>query len=258
MGIYNCADTLSEAIDSIINQTYENWELILCNDASTDETYNVALSYRNKYPNKIILISNEKNQRLASSLNNCLKYVTGDYIARMDGDDIAVLNRFEKQVEFLNEHQEFDLVGTQMMSFDETGDIGVVQIGECPNKYSMRFNTPFCHATIMARKEVYDKLNGYTVSKETKRCEDTELWFRFFKENFKGYNLQEPLYKVRERHEDYKRRTFKDSYNVVKVCYKGYQLLDYPLRYYICLLKPLITGMVPSFVMKKIHDFKRK
>ena len=104
MGIYNCADTLSEAIDSIINQTYTNWQLILCDDCSTDNTYNVAKSYQEKYPEKIVLVRNEVNSRLAFSLNHCLKYADGEFIARMDGDDISVSNRFEVQLKFLNDH----------------------------------------------------------------------------------------------------------------------------------------------------------
>lgn len=79
MGIYNCADTLSQAIDSILNQTYTDWELIMCDDASTDNTYDVAKSYRDKYPEKIVLIKNEVNSKLSFTLNHCLKYASGEY-----------------------------------------------------------------------------------------------------------------------------------------------------------------------------------
>ena len=107
MGIYNCSETLPEAIDSIIAQTYENWELIMCDDASTDDTYKIAEEYKNKYSDKIILIRNEKNSRLAFSLNHCLKYASGKYVARMDADDVSVPKRFEKQINFLKEHPDF-------------------------------------------------------------------------------------------------------------------------------------------------------
>ena len=97
MGIYNCADTLSRAIDSIVNQTYTNWELILCDDGSVDSTYEIAKQYQNKYPDKIVLLKNEKNIQLAATLNHCLEYATGKYISRMDGDDESTPDRFEKQ-----------------------------------------------------------------------------------------------------------------------------------------------------------------
>ena len=75
MGIYNCAGTLNEAIDSIITQTCKSWELILCDDGSSDNTYSIAKEYAERYPNKIILIKNSKNMGLNYTLNHCLKYV---------------------------------------------------------------------------------------------------------------------------------------------------------------------------------------
>ena len=106
MGIYNCAETLSDAIDSIIAQTYDNWELIMCDDGSTDNTYNIAQEYKERYPDKIVLLKNEKNMGLNYTLNKCLEVASGEYIARMDGDDISLPTRFEKEIGFLNEHSD--------------------------------------------------------------------------------------------------------------------------------------------------------
>lgn len=255
---YNCADTISESIDSIISQTYQNWELVVCDDCSTDSTYEILKRYKKLLGDKMILLQNEKNSRIAVTLNQCLKYVHGKYIARMDGDDVSVVTRFEEQVTFLMNNPEYDLVGSQMITFDENGEKGRVSVREVPDKYSLRYNVPFCHATIMAKREVYDVLNGYTVSNNIKRCEDVDLWFRFFDKGFHGYNLQEPLYKVRTREEDYKRRTFSHSLEAAKVCYKGFKLLNYPIHYYVFLLKPIISGLVPASLMKKMHDYKEK
>ena len=104
MGIYNCEKTLPEAIESILAQTYTNWELIMCDDCSTDNTYSIAKKYQEKYTDKIILVRNNENCRLAYSLNHCLKYASGKYIARMDGDDISLPHRFERQIEFLEKN----------------------------------------------------------------------------------------------------------------------------------------------------------
>nr|WP_321302569.1 glycosyltransferase [uncultured Trichococcus sp.] len=256
MGIYNCEETISDSIESILKQTYKNWELIMCDDASTDNTYNIAKKYSERNPDRIILIKNTYNKRLAATLNHCLEYVSGDYIARMDGDDLSTPTRFEEQVKFLTTHSEFELVGTQMISFDESGDIGIQGRIEIPNKFSLRFGTPFCHATIMCRKLVYENLKGYRISKEIRRCEDVDLWFRFFAAGFSGYNLQRPLYKVRENQTAFKRRSFADGLDSAKVSLYGYRLLNYPARYYIYLLKPLISGAMPAWVMKKYHQRK--
>ena len=106
MGIYNCASTLDESIGSILNQSYSNWELIMCDDGSMDDTYQKALFHKKKYGDRIILLRNEHNMGLNYTLNKCLEVATGDYVARMDGDDISLPTRFEKEVKYLEEHSE--------------------------------------------------------------------------------------------------------------------------------------------------------
>ena len=122
MGIYNCEGTLDEAIESILSQTYEGWRMIMCDDASSDETYKVAQKYVNKYPDKFILIKNEKNMGLNFTLNHCLKYADTKYVARMDGDDISRPTRFEEQIQFLEENEVFLWVGSNIALIDEKGE----------------------------------------------------------------------------------------------------------------------------------------
>ena len=121
MGIYNCASTLAEAIDSLLAQTYTDWELIMCDDGSTDNTIAVAESYVERCDN-ILLIQNEHNMGLPATLNHCLEYAESEYIARMDGDDISLPERFAKEVDFLDTHMEYALVSCYMICFDEHGD----------------------------------------------------------------------------------------------------------------------------------------
>ena len=92
MGMYNCADTLSEAIESILNQTMKEWELIMCDDGSSDATHEGAELYRKRYPEKMILLRNRENRGLNYTLNRCLKAAKGKYIARMDEKESAVSN----------------------------------------------------------------------------------------------------------------------------------------------------------------------
>lgn len=254
MGIYNCQDTLRESIDSIINQTYNNWELIMCDDMSTDNTYKIAQSYLEKYPNKVKLIQNKKNSGLAFSLNQCLKYVTGEFIARQDGDDLSVKNRFEVQVKFLEENKQYDLVASKMISFDENGVNGLRGVSfDEPKISDLSRSTAFCHATIMAREYVYKELNGYRVNKYTMRCEDVDLWFRFFAKGYKGYNLQEGLYMVRDDLNAYKRRTLKSYLYLMKVNFDGYKMVNMPKKYYVFLIKPILSALIPKTIMKKYH-----
>lgn len=258
MGIYNCESTLQEAVESILLQSYKNWELIMCDDGSIDNTLNIAKNYEEKYPDRIKVIKNNENLRLAATLNHCLKYADGEYIARMDGDDISLPNRFEEQINFLIRNPEYDLVGSKMISFNELGEIGVKNIIEKPDKFQLKYTAPFAHATILCKREVYTVLQGYRVSKEVTRCEDIDLWFRFFDAGFSGYNLQKPLYKVREDKNAFKRRSVSSGINAAKVCFKGYKLLNYPKWDYIYLLKPIISSTLPGWVMQKYHLIKAK
>lgn len=256
MGIYNCEKTLPEAIESVIGQTYTNWELIMCDDGSKDNTYAVAEKYRDRYPDKIILLKNEINKRLAATLNRCLTMATGDYIARMDADDTNLPQRFEKEVEFLETHLEITCVGTGCIIFDDKGDHSVRLGKEHPTKMILIHGTPFAHPTIMMRKEAYEALGGYTSSPDTMRAEDVDLWFRFFSKDYQGYVIQEPLYRYRESMQDFKRRSWKAAIGTTKVCLRGYKLLKYPPYVYPYAFKPIVAAMVPKRLMYLYH-FKK-
>ena len=102
MGLYNCEATLPRALDSILEQTLAPWQLVLCDDGSTDQTYAVAKAYAQRYPEKTVLLRNPSNMGLAYTLNRCLEASTGEYVARMDGDDISLPTRLETEAAFLD------------------------------------------------------------------------------------------------------------------------------------------------------------
>lgn len=255
MSVYNCEQYLRESIDSILAQTYENWEFVICNDASTDGTQAILDEYKAKYPEKFILVANDTNKRLAFSLNHCLRYATGDYIARMDGDDIATQDRFEKEVLYLQEHPDCDLVGTAMQQFDENGPIQIVSKPENVDKFSMRTMVPFNHATIMTYRYVYEKCGGYTVAKRTNRAQDYDLWFRFFAEGFHGHNLPDALYLVREDMNAIKRRTFKVRWYAYQTTRIGFRMLGFPKRW---LIKEFFTTLFKSLIPYRLMHWYRK
>ena len=119
MGIYNCGQTLSESLDCLLNQTCKSWKCIMCDDGSTDDTYEVASGYVDRYPNKFILIRNKANCGLNVTLNKCLELADTEYIARMDGDDICDNTRFEKELIFLENNKDFDIVSSNMNLYDD-------------------------------------------------------------------------------------------------------------------------------------------
>ena len=259
MGIYNCADTLPEAVESILSQTYCNWELILCDDGSKDHTYDVAWLYAQKYPEKIRLIRNEQNQGLNYTLNRCLQYADGDYIARMDGDDISLPERFRKEVDFLDTHPEFAIVSTPMIYFDETGDWGEGTAIERPQIRDFVFHAPFhCHAPCMIRREAFLAVGGYTVDWRLLRFEDCNLWYKLYAAGYRGYNLQEPLYKMRDDYNAYKRRSFSSRMRAVYVQYTGFKMVRMPLRYYPYLATEFGKNVILALLPAPLYAYLRR
>ena len=256
MGIYNCGSTLAEAIDSIIAQTYTNWELIMCDDGSLDNTYEVANEYLQKYPQKIKLIQHKKNQGLNITLNDCLKEANGKYIARMDGDDISLPTRFEKEVKFLDEHPEYAIVTTPMKYFDEGGIFRVGTGGKEPKLTDFPKGTPFCHAPCMVRREAYEAVDGYTVADNLLREEDYHLWIKMYVKGFRGYTLEEPLYMMRDDRNAAVRRNFKSRKNEAYVKHLAVKMLGLPWYYNIYCLKPLILGIMPIWLYRLLYKMK--
>ena len=255
MGVYNCEKTVRDAIESIIKQTYANWELIICDNNSTDNTFEIVKEFQEK-DNRIVVVKNEKNLGLAYSLNRCISLSKGEYIARMDSDDICMENRLAEEVCFLNNNPEFAVCGSAVIIFDDLGQYGVRFAKELPLKEDLLHGVPFLHPTIMIRSEVIKKLGGYIASKSASRAEDLNLWFRFYAAGFKGYNLKKPLYYYREGLKDYKKKTLKAAIKTRKVFLEGYKMIGIKGLKKIYAFKPILSALIPNRIAMRRHRRK--
>ena len=258
MGMYNCAATLPEAIDSILAQTYPNWELILCDDGSTDDTYAVAQRYARQAPDRILLLKNEKNMGLNHTLNRCLKAATGTYIARMDGDDLSLPDRFQKELAALKANPELAVVSCPMFYFDESGTWATGTAIPFPQPMDLVYSTPFCHAPCMARRKALLAVGGYTDDPKFLRVEDYDLWVKLYAAGYRGMNLTEPLYKVRDDRNAAARRKFRYRINEFRVKAKAVRLLKLPLWCFILTLRPILVGLLPMGVYQLLHKARLK
>lgn len=256
MGIYNCGETLQEALNSLEAQTYADFKVIMCDDGSTDNTVDIAKGYVNKNPERYILIRNPHNMGLNYTLNHCLKYADTEYCARMDGDDISLPTRFEKEMQFLDSHPEYAIVSTPMVYFDENGDFRTGLGGYEPTKDICALKTPFCHAPCMVRTEAYNAVGGYTVDPKLLRCEDYYLWVKMFAKCYRGYMLEEPLYKMRDDRAAKRRRNFKGKIRVMNVQRFAIKTLNLPKWKYLYCLRPIIVGLLPNFIYNYLHRRK--
>ena len=256
MGIYNCADTLHEAIRSIIDQTFDSWELIMCDDGSDDNTFSVAQIYQNMYPNKIKLLRNSTNMGLNYTLNQCLKYVNGEYVARQDGDDISLPHRFEVQLKAFEQHPELSIVSSSMVLFDSMGEWGEVIRKSFPEKKDIINGTPFAHAPCIVRTDAIRTVGGYSEQKRLMRVEDYHLWYKMYKAGYKGMNLKDVLYRCRDDRAAQKRRKFKYRINECYVRWLTFKDFRLPLIVLPAVIKPLLVGLLPSFAYRILHKSK--
>ena len=241
MSTHNGRNTIDTAIESILNQTYQNFILIICVDASTDGTYDY-LKKKYKQFDNIFIFNNTISKGLANALNLCLKYCKDcEYVARMDDDDYSYSNRFEKQVEFLEKNLDFSFCGTNVDIFDGVNIVENRKLKEFPQKKDLIWNSPFIHPTIMFRYDDLIKCNCYRVSNETLRGQDYDLFMRMYASGYKGANIQHSLFRYTENIKTKKRRTFKVRLGESKVRLEGYVKMGVIWYAFPFVLKPLIA-----------------
>ncbi|MCI6427351.1 MAG: glycosyltransferase [Rikenellaceae bacterium] len=257
MGIYNCEHTLQEALDSLYAQTFQDFEIILCDDGSVDNTYEVARLNQETHPN-IVLLKNSCNKGLNQTLNNCLSVANGNYIARMDGDDLSYPERFEIEYRFLEEHPEYAIVSSPMEYFDENG---IFMVGKGHGEVKSEdflYGSPICHAPCMVRKDAYLSVGGYTVDKGLLRVEDYHLWFKMYAAGYKAYMLEQPYYKMRDDRNAKSRRNWTGKKNQYRVKRQGFKMLGFPWYYQVYAFKPLLVGLLPSWLYDILHKNRNK
>lgn len=188
--VYNAGPFLRAAIDSILKQSYEDFELIIIDDKSTDDSWSVISEYQEKYPNIINSFRNTSNVGLPGTLNKAIKLANGEFIARMDQDDIAYESRFEEQVFFLKNNPKIAVVGTYWQ-YMNTGNVPQVPVEHDEIKLFTLLNNPFGHPTVMFRKkEVTEAVGLYNEQAHT--IEDFEFWCRCL-DKVKTHNIPSVL-----------------------------------------------------------------
>ena len=174
--VYNCADYVAEAVQSILDQTFSNFEFIIIDDGSTDGTSNVLQGFRDPRIRSIT----QENRGLAFTLNRGLELSRGRYVARQDADDISLPDRLGKQVAFLEAHPACALVGTWAdiwRARETTGRSHHHPSDNATLKFELLFNNPFVHSSVMLRKTVLEQVGGYA-GDSFPQTGDYELWSR--------------------------------------------------------------------------------
>jgi len=195
--VYNAEFYLKEAVESILNQTYTNFELIILNDGSSDNSLQI-IEELMKYDSRIVLV-NRENKGLVYTLNEGIKLAKGKYIARMDADDISLPNRFEKQIRLM-ENKNLDICGSHFLLIDKQNNIqglNLTPINHNMCVLSLASKVPFAHPSVMIRKEFLLKNNLLYGQSEYKIAEDFDLWMRMYEKDAKFGNVNDILFRYR-------------------------------------------------------------
>lgn len=195
--VYNAEKYLNECIDSILNQTYPNFELIIINDGSSDNSQEIVNSYNDV---RIRVLYNPGNRGLVYSLNRGLCEAKGKYIARMDADDISLPDRLLEQVQYMETHPEIDVCGAWLLIFGKYKEkILKYKALDRQIKERMIFSSHFGHPVVMLRAKTL-KLGNYSYDENYLYAEDFDLWCRMMYDNCHFYNIPKVLLRYRVGH----------------------------------------------------------
>lgn len=255
MGVYNIASLtmFDKAVYSILGQTVSDFEFLICDDGSNDQTWNILTKLAQR-DGRIRLIQSPKNEGLAAALNHCIARSKGLFIARQDADDFSVPERFQKQIDFFTYHPDISFVGSNAELFDQNGVWRKRIFPKYPQPKDFLFTLPFIHGSLMFRSEILKKEKGYLVTEKTRRIEDYELLMRLYSRGYYGANLQKTLYFFREDREAIRRRKYRYRIDEAWIKWKGFNALHLMPKGIPYVIKPLIVGTIPSYLLKKLKQ----
>lgn len=254
MGVYNGERFLAEAVESILSQSYGDFELIICNDCSTDASAEMLRAYA-AADSRIVLLENERNMGLAATLNHCLDVVRGEFIARMDCDDRSLPERFASQVQWMQQHPETDVLGTGAEYMDDNSLV----YGRTSWDTVRVFTTAdvvrgscVMHPTVMMRAETLRRVGGYTVNALTTRAEDYDLWCKIASGGGVIAALPQRLFQYREDQSNIVRRKYKYRIQEARLKCHWIKRIGRPADL-VYAMKPLVVGLLPLGIYKRLH-----
>lgn len=254
MSVKNGMNYLHKSIESILNQTFSDFEFIICDDGSTDDTGKILESYKQK-DKRIILIHNDVSKGLAYSLNKCIEVSRSNILARQDADDTSELNRFEVQYRYVQSHPQYAIVGTSWNNVSEDGEIlKVTHPIAVLTALNQAKGGSYMHPSWMMRKNMLKEVGFYTVNKYTIRNQDYHLVMKILGVGMKISNLNDILYNYKVDDNMIARtRNWKRVKGLMWIIYDSFRRNNMPLWCYIYITKPLIVHLIPMFILKKYY-----
>ncbi len=258
MGVYNGEKFLEEAICSVLSQTYEDFEFIICDDCSTDSSAQILQKFAES-DSRIKLLKNDKNLGLAATLNRCIDAAQGEFLARMDCDDRCLPDRFKVQIDFLRKHPDVCAVGSDLEFIDDNGDVYGQKNIVTEERFNLADTVRFCrvfHPSVMMRKGAVQAVGGYSSNDLTTRAEDYDLWCKLCENGGIIANIPQVLFQYREDQNNIVRRKYKYRTQEARLKWYWIRRAKRPVPELRFAIKPLIVGLLPLGLYKKLRKIK--
>lgn len=254
MSVKNGEKDLPISITSILNQSIDDWEFIICDDGSTDDTLSILKSYQ-QTDKRFVILHNEISRGLAFSLNRCIEVAKSNILARQDADDSSESTRLERQYKFVKEHPEYAIVGTCWYNVFSDGSKAENPVKEIPSAMDQVKGGLYMHPSWMMRKDLIKKVGYYTVNRYTLRSQDYHLVMKVLGAGMKLYNIQDYLYNYTADTNTMKRsRNWKRVIGLMWIRWDAYRRNHLPFWCYVYIFKPVITNLIPQSVMFKHYE----
>ena len=246
---------LQQSLDSILKQSYRDFEFLICDDGS-DQKIKVMLDQYSSKDARVQLVRPGRKLHLAEKLNACLEEANGRFIARMDDDDVSRPDRFEKQLQQLTDEPEISFVGSNVV-LRRNGDIcGKWVFPKYPEVRDFYITQPFIHPVLMFRKDCLDEVGGYSESRRQVLCEDYDLLLRLYARGYVGENIQEDLLEYTIPDSARGKRTMVHRWNETVTRWLRFRELGLLSRTLLYVFKPMAVGMLPELILKRIKSRK--
>ncbi|MGK7897388.1 MAG: glycosyltransferase [Xenococcus sp. (in: cyanobacteria)] len=259
MSVYNGELYLEAAIESILRQTFNDFNFLIIDDASTDQTSAILKKF-SQQDSRIKIITNKQNKGLAYSLARGVEAAKTAWIARMDADDIAIRDRLEKQINYIEENPETDILGSYALNINDRGEIlGARKVPlNHENISRLIWTNPLIHPTVLFRRSAILEIGSYYSKTRQRIPEDYQLWFRACAAGLRFANLPEPLIYYRFSDDNFVRNNLKFLLAHVLIGWQGcWRVKAAPLAY-LGVTKPLVLGILPPGLRYLVYNWLKQ
>ncbi|WP_332628467.1 glycosyltransferase [Halalkalibacter flavus] len=257
MSVYNDKKYLVESIESILTQSFENFEFLIIDDASNDGSSAILETYAEK-DERIKLVKNKENKGLSYNLAEGVNMAQAPWIARMDADDIAFTDRLALQMDYIKNNPNTDVVGSYVIDIDEDGN--EIELRKVPTSHEkiskLIWTCPFIHPSVLFKKEAVKRAGSY--DKNLRRRQDYDLWFRCQEANLKFQNLDRALLYYRSTDEYYKKNNLKVQFQQAAMGFHGIRRVKASPLAYIGITVAFLKGILPSKIRKPMNRLLKR